>query len=215
MLRTIAKVDWLKVPGGVFITLTYPDTYFDRVPALRSYDRLRFVQEMERLLHKEICVLWRLEYEPRKSGKHVGLVCPHFHLMVPFIRFVHKTWIRRTWRRILDCKGPLITWVKAIRGPEGCGRYLAKYVAKQPVLDDVAYHNKPHMAGRKWGILRPELLPWHPIERAGEITAQEYADAIRAFNQINPWLGACPNSSFTVLGERAKAKFLALLENSS
>jgi hypothetical protein len=208
MLRTIAKVDWKEIRSGVFITLTYPDEYFDREQGARTYDRARFVLELERKLRKKICVLWRLEYEPRKSGKHVGLVCPHFHLMALNVSFVHKRWIRQTWRRILGHRGKLVTWVKGIRGPEGCGRYLAKYVAKKPVLDDAAYRNMQHMAGRKWGICRPSLLPMCPVERFEEISEGEYAEALAAFRAVNPWLGSCPNNSFTVLGEIAKMEFI-------
>lgn len=208
MLRTIAKIDWGKVPHGLFITLTYPDTHFNREYDVRTCDRSLFIRKLEEYADKNIPVLWRCEWQRRKTGAKKGLIVPHFHLLCMGIRFVPHQSVREWWRGILAVKGPLATDVRGITGKEGCGRYLAKYLSKSTSLDNGAYLNKPWMNGRHWGMTRVKDIPWFPIERNDEITAEEFRRAKEAFEAENAWASAGFGGSFTVLGEDRKRQFL-------
>jgi hypothetical protein len=215
MLKTIARIDWGKVPHGVFVTLTYPDSYAERDYSLRSYDRSRFLQELERYMHREVSVLWRTEYQRRKSGKRKGLISPHLHLMCLGVKYVAHDAVRRWWRGILDCRGALATDVRGVSGPEGCGKYLSKYLSKSSSLDNAAYLNKPYMNGRHWGLTRLSLVPWARVERDAEVSEEEYTHALEVWQAMDQDLARQATESFTVLGEMRKADFIRNLQNAT
>jgi len=212
MLKTIAKIDWGRVPYGVFITLTYPDDYWTRDYHKRTIDRSRFLRDLEKHLDREVSVLWRCEWQKRKSGAKKGQIAPHLHLMCLGVRFVAADVVRRFWRGVLQADGPLATDVRGITGKEGCGRYLAKYISKAASLDNAAYLNRPWMAGRAWGITRPNLVPWADVEHDREISEEEYHQAVAAYLEVysNPLAEA--QKSFTLIGEARKDLFIKNLE---
>jgi len=211
MLKCIAKIDWGRVPYGVFITLTYPDGYWVRDYGQRTIDRSRFLRDLEKHLGREVSVLWRVEWQKRKTGSKKGEVAPHLHMMVLGVRFVACTVVRDLWRKVLDCRGTLCTDVRGVNGKEGCGRYLAKYISKATSLDNAAYLNNPHMAGRHWGLTRPTLVPFATVEDERDITEQEYKAAVDALDQICEGNGMEARESFTLLGEMRKDLFLKIM----
>jgi hypothetical protein len=211
MLRLIAKIDWPLIGNSVFITLTYPDSHYDRCNSLRTRDRSTFLRDSERILGRCFSVLWRCEWKERQSGIHCHEFVPHFHLMAFGVPFLDHRDVRRTWRRILDVQGPLATDVRAIKGADGAGRYLAKYVSKAPSLDNGAYLNKPWMRGRHWGLTRPSLVPMCDVER-GELLSEEQASrAQRLFAEVNPFYQPGRDGGFTILGADRKKVFLEKL----
>jgi len=212
MLKVIAKIDWGRVPYGVFITLTYPDGYWTRDYHQRTIDRSRFIRDLEKHLGREVSVLWRCEWQKRKSGQKKGEIAPHLHLMCLGVRFVAANVVRQFWRGVLQVAGPLATDVRGVTGKEGCGRYLAKYISKTPSLDNAAYLNRPWMAGRHWGITRPSLVPWADVEHDREISEEEYHNAVAAYLEAVPGMPANAQESFTLLGEQRKGLFLKKLE---
>lgn len=162
MLRTIASVNWGNVKQGVFITLTYPDAYADRSIRERTTDKYLFLRYLENYLGKKIGVLWRIEWEPRKSGKRSGLLTAHWHLILFGVRFVSKEIVREFWTCVLRASGPVVTWIEGIKSGKKLARYVGKYCSKLPdssVLDNASYLNS---LGRHWGINRRELVPWFP-----------------------------------------------------
>jgi len=208
MLKTIAKIDWSRVPYGVFVTLTYPDDLWVRDYHQRTIDRSRWIRDIEKHLDREVSILWRIEWQKRKSGKRKGQIAPHLHLMLLGVRFVAADVVRQCWRGVLLAVGPLATDVRGITGKEGCGRYLAKYISKAASLDNAAYLNRPWMAGRNWGLTRPALVPWADVEHDREISEEEYHAAVAAYLETTSNPLAAASESFTVLGEGRKGTFM-------
>jgi len=158
----IASINWGHVRKGVFITLTYPDEHADRAMGERSTDKYLFLRYIEKYLGKEVGVIWRLEWEPRKSGKRKGKLTAHWHMIVFGTSYIPKDVVRSFWRCVLRADGPVVTWIDGIESGKKLARYVGKYCAKLPdadVLDNATYLNS---FGRHWGINRRELVPWFP-----------------------------------------------------
>jgi len=166
MLRFINRVNWECVKGGVFITLTYPDDEIAFTIKRRSRDRAYFALQLERQLCLELPIIWRTEFEERKSGKYTGRLVPHHHLMVVASVKCSSELAKSLWRKCIQTRNTHLQ-VKAIvmRGPNGCAKYLAKYVSKYRQLDVDAYHNTPCEFGRQWGVLRASKIPMLPSQR--------------------------------------------------
>ena len=210
MLKLIAKIDWKRVPKGLFITLTYPDAYWERDYHQRTIDRNRFIRDLEKYTGREFPIIWRVEWVPRQSGMKEGELAPHVHMMCLGVAFVPGAWVNHLWRTILDCKGDCVTFVRGIKGPEGCGRYLAKYISKAALLANAAYVNNPCMAGRAWGVHRPSEVPWSDVLHDREIAEEEYHAAVAAHIEMSTHAGAEAQDSFSILGEVRKDTFLKL-----
>jgi len=208
MLKTIAKIDWGRVPYGVFVTLTYPDECWERDYYQRTIDRSRWIRDIEKYLDREISILWRIEWQKRKSGARKGQYAPHLHLMLLGVRYVAASAVRQYWRGVLRVVGPLCTDVRAVTGKEGVGRYLAKYISKASSLDNAAYLNRPWMAGRNWGLTRPSLVPWADVTADRELSEEEYRLAMEALIEMRMPPGAASQESFTLLGEQRVGLFI-------
>jgi len=160
MLRMIASINWGSVKHGVFITLTYPDEHADRSMGERNTDKYLFMRYIEKHLGKKVGVIWRLEWEPRKSGKRLGQLTAHWHLIVFGIKFIPKDVVRSFWQCVLRADGPVVTWIDGITTGKKLARYVGKYCSKLPeadVLDNSTYLNSQ---GRHWGVMRRELVPF-------------------------------------------------------
>lgn len=165
MLKIVATIDWPQIKCGVFVTLTWPCETFHLYEKLRNQARDQFIRDLEKYLGKKIHVLWRIEWKRRKKGRYRGKFLPHFHLIIPNVRYIPKEWVRDKWKQCVQAKWRAITWIDKLEEEGKHAIYIAKYCAKAPsesVLDHVAYLNTP---GRHWGQHRPGLLPQHqPIE---------------------------------------------------
>lgn len=131
----------------------------------RTRDRTLFMRSLEKHLGRKVGALWRLEWEERKSGKRLGCLTAHLHLIVFNVRFIEKDVIRACWRRVLHAVGPLMTWIDGIDSGRKKARYVSKYCSKLPdssVLDNASYLDS---VGRHWGVMRRGLVPfanrWH------------------------------------------------------
>lgn len=162
MLCTVASINWEQVKGGVFITLTYPDSHADRTMGARATDKYLFLRHMEKYLGKKLGALWRIEWQPRKSGKRLGQLVAHWHLIVFGTSYIPKDVVRSYWQLVLLADGPVVTWIEGIKSGKKLARYVGKYCSKIPeadVLDNATYLNN---LGRHWGINRKELIPMFP-----------------------------------------------------
>lgn len=162
MLKMVSVIDWSSITSGIFVTLTYPDSV--RFPKYndRSKHLYLFCRYLEQHLGKQVGVLWRVEWMKRKSGAKRGKWYPHFHLIIPAVKYVHRNLIRQWWRDTIKAIGPLSTDVKALTDRTHHAVYIAKYAAKLPEfgsLDYVSYLNS--VDGRHWGVKRPSLIPKH------------------------------------------------------
>jgi len=160
MLRTIASVEWDSFKKGVFITLTYPDGFIGRTMKERNRDRYLFLRSMEKHLGRKVAAIWRIEWQPRKTGPLKGQLVSHAHIIVFNCRFIPKEIVRDGWRRALNADGLVITWIDGVGSGRKAARYVTKYCGKMPevgVLDNASYLNN---LGRHWGVHRRDLVPW-------------------------------------------------------
>jgi hypothetical protein len=212
LLRLIAKIDWNRVGKSLFITLTYPDRFHDRPLRSRTVDRSRWYRDTEKLLGRQYPLLWRCEWKARRSGSNVGEVYPHFHLLAFGVPFLDHREVRNIWRAILEVEGPLATDVKAIEGPEGAGRYLAKYVSKACSLDDSTYLNNPWINGRSWGLTRKEMVPMCSVAWNNLMSPKMVREAQELADHVIPFYKYGYRSGFTLLGEKRKNFFMEKLD---
>jgi len=200
VMRLAAKIDWEALRNSLFISLTYPDQCLPNDKDQRNRHRYLFFRYAEKLLSKEVPILWRIEWEDRKSGPNTGLFCPHLHLIACGCRFLSWRRIRRWWGTIVHVNGPLATDVQKIYDSTHAQMYISKYIAKECSLDRVPYLNKGKSLGRHWGMHRKEQCKWCPIRVMRRIS-DEQADEIRLmaalqFPGYDPLLGG----GFTFLG---------------
>lgn len=205
LLKKIATIDWEKLPMGLFVTLTFPDTKANVDNKTATMHRHHWIRDAETYLHEKIPILWRKEQKVRKSGQHEGLHVAHFHLCVFTPKHIPHALVRSWWAKTLQHEGPLATDVKRMDSGEHAAFYLAKYLSKRtddPSLDYAPYLTKP---GRAWGVHRPGLIPYSPVETIADLTAEQF-DAIRNICR-KQWsrAGAHVLTSFTLLGAKAEA----------
>lgn len=159
MLKFVATLDWPAIRHGVFLTLTFPDSRARCGKAERNQYRHTFFRAMENHLGSEIGALWRCEWMVRKTGKYVGKLAPHFHLVIPGVRFIAKDKVKDLWRKSLGVNHYVSAWIDSLQTKRKQAVYIAKYCAKEidaSVLDCDAYLNT---GGRHWGYHRKHLIP--------------------------------------------------------
>lgn len=159
LLKLIAKMEWSKVKCGLFITVTLPDEVWPMDKEKRNRVRYLFLRDMENYLGHEIAALWRIEWQKRQTGTHRGKFLPHFHLIVPNVRFIPWQVIRESWRTHLRYEGPLATDVDSLSNRKKQAVYIAKYAAKTPEISSLDYGAYLNIEGRHWGLHRPTLIP--------------------------------------------------------
>lgn len=201
MLKMINRIAWDDVGKSLLITLTYPDQFHTLDYSDRSMHRAWFHRELEKELGREVSVIWRIEWLPRKSGPRQGFIHPHFHLIVLGVNYVHHQTVRKIWRRVLKVEGPLATDVRQIKGVEGAVRYVCKYLSKPLSLDIGAYRNIGAVSGRHWGILRPSKIPWCNDLVRTMLGDSEWEQLILEYLSINPKYGEFGLVGFVFFGK--------------
>jgi hypothetical protein len=88
MLELLARIEQEAVP--LFVTLTYPDDF----PLYREDYKSHLEAFCDRIQRRwpTAAMIWKLEFQERKSGTHKGKIAPHYHLFlfgVPW-RFRYK-----------------------------------------------------------------------------------------------------------------------------
>lgn len=208
MLKFVAGMDWSRIRHGVFITLTYPDACLPNTKEQRNKDRYLFHRYMENYLNKKVSLMWRIEWEMRKSGDNRYSLLPHFHLIAPGVRYIPHDEVRRWWRVITRKDGALATDIRALADERRHGIYVAKYTAKMPEtssLDNASYLN---ISGRHYGYVRKSEIPVHEQIKFLDLTA-DTVSALRAMVQsVRPMYDPRFDAGFTLLGPLA-ARFKA------
>lgn len=170
MIEFMAKTRF--VGQLLFATFTYPDAFpiDDKKTWDAHFEALRRRIERE---YPEYNILWRKELKRRKSGRNIGYVAPHWHMIidtkiesVPDIREDHylsygiskpkttssasrkfERWALQAWSEIVgsgDVKhGQQGCFVVACRNRRHAFKYISKYVAKE--------ENDDFVVGRRWG----------------------------------------------------------------
>lgn len=154
LLKQLAQIRWRDDIRYSLISLTYPDKTAERSCARHTIDRSRYIRDLEHLTGRKYGILWRKEWEDRKSGERKGELILHWHFIAFNIGWVDHRDIRKLWRNILGWGGPLCTDIQEATSADKAAFYAAKYCAGVPScsLDNAAYLNKRW--GRPWGFCR-------------------------------------------------------------
>ena len=168
------------VPLGVwFGTMTYPDQ-FPHDPRQWKAHLKAFRKRLVRR-YGLFPVVWRMEFQERKSGTNKGRVAPHFHLvfivpgeMIANIR-EFREWMSRAWYEVVDSgderhlrAGTNCIVPGSWRGAMG---YVSKYVGKQGPSYFDAETGEVSSVGRIWGVWFEEGLP--VVWEEEEVTLEE------------------------------------------
>jgi len=203
LLKKLAVWDWERFGWSLFVTLTYPDERSMPVRAVRNVHRAMFARKMEAELGRDVPCLWRVEYEIRKSGVHAGMPCPHWHLLLPTIRWIDKDELNGWWRGVIHWPGYARTETVAADRAEGAAMYIGKYLGKDASSNSLVYASYHNDSGRHWGILREEQIPLCEkikIERLNDVESEWL---LKFAEQFLPSIDASLNTSFTLLGTLA------------
>lgn len=153
-MRLIASLEREARP--IFVTMTYPDIFPD---SLARWKRDIDVFGKRLVRHSPGAgFIWRIEFKERKSGASVGMVAPHFHLLVYGVGYRDLLgWVPGSWWAVVGSEDAdhlrAGTRVEHIYSWGGIMRYTGKYIAKE---DDYP----PEWQGRAWGVVGRSNLPW-------------------------------------------------------
>lgn len=204
MLSMFNQVDWHKIGRCIFITLTYPnfcrpDDHEDMSKHLHLFRR-----KLEKHLERKVPIVWRLEWEVRKTGPMRNFWYPHFHLMIVGVTFVHYARVNKWWREVIGHLPKTRTETRGAKDRTRCFIYITKYCAKRiGSLVFGPYLNNP-WNGRRWGVLRRELLPFHDEHSMREADWTHITDLYDYCLSKRSALNEYGNRSFTLLGDQAE-----------
>lgn len=203
LLRWIARIDWMQLRTGWFVTLTYPDELAAVQIAEATDQRTKFVRYAEKHLGEQLPILWRKELQTRKSGVHVGIGVPHWHLCV----FTHKqltnALVNEWWTKCLKATEFIQTDVQEMNDGQHAAFYLAKYLTQEKqsgILDDVPKLANP---GRAWGWMRKNRLPLCPCELHVGIDMERWQRLMEQLRALRVDENGQEIESFTLIGPRA------------
>lgn len=158
MMRKLAETAVDKLP--VFVTMTFPDEYYDNRLNWKHWKKIlrRFEMRFIRAFPKA-CYLWRVEWKPRLSGKHIGDLFPHFHLLVWGLdMLLLRSWVARNWwevaGKLSEDHFKAGTRTEPIYNRRQMFAYISKYMSKVTPEEE----NIP--CGRVWGVVAVENIPW-------------------------------------------------------
>ena len=208
LLRFSAEIDWTLIPSSAWIRLSYPDDLIPTSPATRYYHLDLWKKRIERLQNKHVNGVWRVEFEARKSGKCIGEIAPHYHVILFGERYMSYTGCGKSWQEAIGATENNGSHVEIIGGAKGAQMYIAKYCAKLPCNGPAngAYHDVVSL-GRQWGVIRRNEVPRHAPWEAQCITQDQWDYLRDALAALCPWVYADEVCGLTVLGDKAeKAK---------
>lgn len=202
-LRRIAEIDWKTAGESALVTLTYPDEQANHTMEERKQHRYVINRYICYCAGRNLGCLWRVEWMPRKTGKYVGRLLPHMHLLYLGHHNIGQENVRQVWERTIGATQRTQVDVSSISIGDMVSVYAAKYCAKEAsskYLDNVPKRNR---TGRHTGELRRNLIPSHPLE-----VTERIDDAIVKFLQGRAcetlwWYDARFDEGFTILGDVA------------
>lgn len=204
LLRKLAIWDWDTIEWSLFITLTYPDERAMPVRDTRNKHRYIFHRRMETELSRKVQCLWRVEYEFRKTGKHAGKPCPHWHMLLPCTKWISRNDVNRWWKQTIEWDGYARTETKSASRADGAAMYIGKYLSKESSsasLVYAAYHND---SGRPWGVLREELIPVHFESSIERLTDVQSEFVLKFAEQFLTYVDSRISTSFHLIGDLAE-----------
>jgi len=204
MLKEFHRVDFEHYVLPLFVTLTYPDDHAETTHEERNLHRKIFARHLEKLIGRPVPAAWRLEWQPRKTGKLIGVPCPHWHLLLFRLGYVPYAEINRLWRKTIGEDGYCRTEIRRVDRHGAVNLYMAKYVSKDAIPLSLVYPTYQSKLGRQYGWLRKALIPRYDARRYDAITEAQRLALTRLADETIPWLTGDLESSFTLLGPAAQ-----------
>lgn len=183
-LNSVNRVRWPR-ERVLFIGLTYPGKPSEALPDVWPRDPEAWKKHLEALHDAweaewgaDFPVIWKLEFQTRKSGVCEGQDAPHFHLLafVPLryscdyvwlLKF--RSWLSEAWFRVVGSGDPdhlkAGASCKQVASWRGVVSYAAKYLGKA-VEVPIGPDGQPLPVGRFWGCWRLDALGIRFAERA-------------------------------------------------
>jgi len=210
MLKMVSGIDWQEAGRCHFITLTYPDHYYGIDKQWLKLHRELFWQYFERHVGHEVSGIWRTEWKPRKTGKWIGHIMPHHHIICFREKYVWKWDVRDLWESAIGWREYVDVNVKRMRNQKQVGYYVAKYAAKSDCLLGIASYRSKFPPGRAWGRFRIDRFPSANIQEI-QLSEDRALEAYRGnCRHGKPAIDIWGNRGFTVLGPQAVDIFLKL-----
>lgn len=211
LLKLIATVDWGKIPNSLFMTLTYPDKVDWTTCKARNKHKYLMMRFVEKHLGRPVKGVWRIEWKPRKSGECVGMIAPHYHLLLLGEVWIPWRKIREWWLKAIAWDKTVSTHVRRCQSAKKAALYVSKYVAK--VDRHLNLDNGPYLntRGRHWGVLRKGLIPRMPVVRVNDLTPDEVDFLCRKANEYLKWRQANDDNGFALLGDIANYLYTEFL----
>lgn len=206
LLEVFARLDVSK-QRAVFVTLT-----FSSIPEQEfAYKSLRKFFERLRRRFKNVCAIWRKEYQERGSI--------HYHIIFFGLPFIPQRELQQCWEA---CTGEnrSIVHVTLLKSKKHALLYVSKYIAKvedgesTTSLDSVPYPHdeKKPPVGRFWGYYYKAFLPMGILRR---VHTDRYGGlAYLKWGMRVASRGRCSqhNMSGTLFTQEAKEMFYYFLE---
>lgn len=204
MLELFNRLDWGNLGKCLFVTLTFPDECLPDSNRTISKYLHRFRVKLEKHLERKVPIVWKIEWEERETGARKNHVYPHFHLLIIGVPYIHHAKVNSWWRSIVRYKNKPRTETKGCKNRGRAFIYISKYCAKRNgSLVFGPYLNNP-FNGRRWGTLRPELLPMATEHKLRSFETQHLRDAFYAALEGRPLINQYGNLTFTLLGDQAE-----------
>lgn len=141
---------------------------------------------------------------PRKSGKHVGLLLPHVHLIVFNCRWLDCQVFNALWRGVLHADGYVRTEVQRIENERDVAKYVGKYIGKPEEDRSLVIASKLNTVGRAWGFHRPSGIPWCQRTSEWALTQEEIDLLENAACSKIPYFPRGTRSGFSLFGPIVK-----------
>lgn len=202
-LRRIAEIDWKAAGESALVTLTYPDDQANHTMQERKDHRYLINRYICYCAGRNLGCLWRVEWKPRLTGKFVGRMLPHMHLLYLGHHNIGEENVREVWMRTIGAKQFTQVDVASVSIGDMVSVYAAKYCSKEANATDLDNVPKRNRTGRHAGELRRNLIPSHPLE-----TVERINDGILRFMQKRAcetlwWYDPRFDEGFTILGDAA------------
>lgn len=203
MLRWVASVNWRRMTRGHFFSFGYADDVAHNTKEQRKRHIYEFHRDMEIYLGREIPLSWRIEWEPRKSGRFVGEILPHWHMIVAGTSFLDYRKLRASWCRITRTKQVPNMRFDRLKNGDAVSMYIAKYAAKSEdalLLGNLSYGN---ITGKHYGYRRRNGFPMCKKTTFRDLTPDVVKRLRATAASCLPWYRADADGGFTLLGENA------------
>lgn len=179
-MHTMGKLKMDKKP--IWVDLTIPDGVDYSPKAVNGY-RDAFGKRLLRRFPKA-SIIWRREYQDRKSGVDLGTLKPHYHCFVFGVdRANLRAWVPQNWYEVVGSGNQdhlkAGTSVKRLKSRRQAMYYASKYMAKE------VEQAMPKGAGRCWGMIGRENIPWSAVFEV----PIHYRSAERIVRTIRKYLG--------------------------